>query len=929
MTEPGDSNSSHESVNHSNNTNQHNQHHSKSNHKHQNPNFIIRFFREVFGYRKTSLSLFVILTAVIAISLSYYENSLDYSIKLPDNKYEKELLKKSWLDLEIISKYEHPYASTANDKVHDYLNSTINEIVEGIAYIEVDNNNTIVLNHTYFSPKDIVYFESNNILVKIKGRNPSLPGYLLSAHYDSVPTSFGVTDDGMGIASLLGVLRYYSEQKQPERTIVFNFNNDEEFGLYGAAAFVEHPWFQDVKYFLNLEGTGAGGKAILFRGTDYGVVKYFSNVRFPYATSIFQQGFANGYIHSETDYKIYHEAGLRGLDLAFYKPRDIYHTGLDNIKNINIKSLWHMLSNAIDFTKFISEKNIDDDGESESAIFFSSFNHFFSLPESRLFIINVILIFLFPIVNGILIFTALKYRNLELTAGSFLFVPVSLFVTTLIVSFIVNQIFKSVNPLLPSSSPYLYVITISSFSVLILYLFSNLSSYTSHRDHNDFKLICIIQVSFIYWLVLVFSTISGFIWEKNKNHTGEYGFTILFFLETVTSFLGLLGWTLFSRKKDETVRNVEEEPLLNGNVEERYSSDENDDSDEPDEQQKVERTSQDFNYEWSLQYLLTVPLSFFLIYNSGWLLIEGVNKTIQESLSGEETVYFILQAFAIALVVPMIPFVQKFNRFIIFLVLILSIIGSFTISIKEPFNVKNPMKLRFIQVLSGKNTFVNVYGRQNYVKEALKSLPSIEQSNTSINCLKQSDGNEVCSYETKLYPNILPSKDLDDYLNLTISNTTKTKSFGINIDEFTIVAPQSRQCNIEFSGTEVKAVILKNGSKEIPPFKRLPDGFSKDENFYYKDVHGLSKIYLNKLNFNSTFDLGLYWIPSIDDETNALEVKVECFWADLKPISYDEKVKPAIPAYNELIHYTPNHISIANKDRGLVSAAKKIKLKSK
>ena len=53
----------------------------------------------------------------------------------------------------------------------------------------------------------------------------------------------------------------------------------------------------------------------------------FGGVRYPYATSIFQQGFNNHVIHSETDYKVYKEAGLRGLDLAFYKPRDKYHTG--------------------------------------------------------------------------------------------------------------------------------------------------------------------------------------------------------------------------------------------------------------------------------------------------------------------------------------------------------------------------------------------------------------------------------------------------------------------------------------------------------------------------------------------------------------------------------------------------------------------------
>ena len=134
-----------------------------------------------------------------------------------------------------------------------------------------------------------------------------------------------MTDDGMGVASLLGVLRFVAHN-QPRRTIIFNFNNNEEFGLFGAHAFVKHPGLNRLATFESRRDRcwRQGG---VVQGTDYGIVKNFGGVRYPYATSIFQQGFNNHVIHSETDYKVYKEAGLRGLDLAFYKPRDKYHTG--------------------------------------------------------------------------------------------------------------------------------------------------------------------------------------------------------------------------------------------------------------------------------------------------------------------------------------------------------------------------------------------------------------------------------------------------------------------------------------------------------------------------------------------------------------------------------------------------------------------------
>lgn len=68
---------------------------------------------------------------------------------------------------------------------------------------------------------------------------------------DSVPTSHGVTDDGMGVAVELELLRYFVKHP-PQNTIIFLFNNFEEGGLVGAKHFVNHPWFPTVKLFFNL-----------------------------------------------------------------------------------------------------------------------------------------------------------------------------------------------------------------------------------------------------------------------------------------------------------------------------------------------------------------------------------------------------------------------------------------------------------------------------------------------------------------------------------------------------------------------------------------------------------------------------------------------------------------------------------------------------
>ncbi|CAK9439342.1 uncharacterized protein LODBEIA_P35100 [Lodderomyces beijingensis] len=906
------------------------------------PNVFVRALRSVFGYRKTSLSLFVFVTAFVSVLLSVVDNSVDYTFRLPSTKLERSLLDDAWLDLEVIGAKEHPYGSSVNDEVHDYLQDRINEIIEGIDFIAFDNDLNGTNKFMYqavASTKAVSYYESNNLLVKIKGKSPSLPGFLLSAHYDSVPTSNGVTDDGMGIASMLAVLSYMSQQNQPERTMVFNFNNNEEFGLYGAEAFTHHPWFKQVKYFLNLEGTGAGGKAILFRGTDYGIVKYFKKVRYPYASSIFQQGFANGLVHSETDYKVYKEAGLRGLDLAFYKPRNIYHTAEDNVKNVPLRSLWHMLSNALDFSQFMADNEIDESGAAESAIYASLFNHFFAVCSSDLAKFNIALAVLFPILNGLLIFYTTKSRKWNITAVPTIVLPLALVLTVLVVYLVVTQGFRPVNQFLPTSSPGLLVATTTAISLLLFSVFSNIIVYLFNVPTADSKLVAIIEVSFIYWVALLFST-KGLLSDATApSHTGEFYFSVLLLLEGTASFLGLLGWT-FTRPQKHLLG--EEEPLLNlsdddddnNNNNNRYV-DEVEEQDEAHHHAKnpVKHIVQHFGYDWSLQYLLTVPVSFFLIYNAGWLILDGLNKTIQESALAESFVYSLIQAISIALMLPVLPFVYKLNRYMVLGLVAIAVLGSAIVCIKEPFNELNPLKLRFLQTVASDKSFVKVFGREGVLFDHISRLPSVRESGVKVSCSPAPDGNQVCSYRSENFPNIIPGGPAAPYIEIdtkktttTSTSTVKSSEFGINYDEIVIKAPKNRMCNLYFDNDDVKAVSIGGSRKDLLPFKQIPSGFSHAKNYYYKDVSGIRTLYLNKLDWDENYNVGFYWFPSINDESNLLSFKVECFWADLSPISRDGEVFEAIPAYEEVMKFTPHYVTWANRDRGLVSASKVVSL---
>lgn len=224
-----------------------------------------------------------------------------------------------------------------------------------------------------------VYFEGTNIMVYIRGTDDKQGdwwktdrkvrdggegelatqaregkligkgGVLVNAHYDSVSTGYGATDDGMGVVSVLQIIDYFTRPgHQPKKGIVALLNNGEEDFLNGARAFGKTPLNNFIHTFLNLEGAGAGGRAILFRSSDQQVTGAYGGTKHPFGTVIGSDAFGMGAIRSQTDYVVLNGVfGQRGLDLAFFKPRARYHTNQDDAKHTSKASLWHMLSSAV------------------------------------------------------------------------------------------------------------------------------------------------------------------------------------------------------------------------------------------------------------------------------------------------------------------------------------------------------------------------------------------------------------------------------------------------------------------------------------------------------------------------------------------------------------------------------------------------------
>jgi Zn-dependent M28 family amino/carboxypeptidase len=101
---------------------------------------------------------------------------------------------------------------------------------------------------------------SHNVVVTLEGSK--YPDEIISfgAHYDSVPFSTGVYDNGAGSVIIMELLRYFKENP-PIRTIKFVWYGSEEVGLLGSKAYLKaHE--EELKKHLLMINVDVGGSIL-------------------------------------------------------------------------------------------------------------------------------------------------------------------------------------------------------------------------------------------------------------------------------------------------------------------------------------------------------------------------------------------------------------------------------------------------------------------------------------------------------------------------------------------------------------------------------------------------------------------------------------------------------------------------------------------
>ncbi len=216
-----------------------------------------------------------------------------------------------------------------------------------------------------------------NIIAKYKGQENGKALVLLT-HYDSHPhSSFGASDAGSGVVTILEGLRaFLSENTQPKNDIIVVVTDGEELGLNGADIFVnQHPWAKNAGLVLNFEARGSGGPSYMLIETNQGnaeLMKHFvaANPEFPVANSLAYSIYKM--LPNDTDLTRFREDGnIDGFNFAFIDDHFDYHTALDTYDRLDRNTLEHQGTYLMPLLQYFTEANLSSVKSTEDYIYFN------------------------------------------------------------------------------------------------------------------------------------------------------------------------------------------------------------------------------------------------------------------------------------------------------------------------------------------------------------------------------------------------------------------------------------------------------------------------------------------------------------------------------------------------------------------------------
>ncbi|MBX3229005.1 MAG: M20/M25/M40 family metallo-hydrolase [Labilithrix sp.] len=209
-----------------------------------------------------------------------------------------------------------------------------------------------------------------NVVAELEGKEPALPGVLVSAHHDSVLAGPGASDDGVGTAAVVEAARAIAAGPRPRRNVVVLLSDGEELGLAGAEAFVRaHPLAEKVRATVNVDARGSGGPSQMFetsRGNAAIVSLMAEHLERPVTTSLFYEVYRR--MPNDTDFSVTKTIAA-GVNFANTARVEHYHTPLDDVAHADLGTLQHHGDHVLAMTRAFANGDVAARGDDDAVWF--------------------------------------------------------------------------------------------------------------------------------------------------------------------------------------------------------------------------------------------------------------------------------------------------------------------------------------------------------------------------------------------------------------------------------------------------------------------------------------------------------------------------------------------------------------------------------
>src|SRR5580700_4799741 len=322
--------------------------------------------------KETWLTLvFLLLVAIVALRYLVPPAVVPASAPMTDFSAERAME-----HVKVIAREPHPTGSIANTRVRDYI----------VAQFSSQGLKTEVQKSTSTTSWDIggaPYSAGTiqNVIATLPGTN-STGALLLMAHYDSVATGPGASDNGSGVATLLETLRALRSGPSLRNDVILAFTDGEEDGGLGSQAFVdEHSLAKLVSVALVIDSGGSCGRGPLVvenqhQQNGWLVRKMAQGLRHPFAASI-SDDFRSAMSHGD-DLNLYPK-GIEAINSGINSCPTTYHTMKDDLENLDARSVQDLGNSSLTLAHHLGSLDLKHESEGK-VVYFTFFDRLFFYP---------------------------------------------------------------------------------------------------------------------------------------------------------------------------------------------------------------------------------------------------------------------------------------------------------------------------------------------------------------------------------------------------------------------------------------------------------------------------------------------------------------------------------------------------------------------